>query len=283
MTQNTTNKHLWGKLCLAAAAICVSVSAYAAEPFPNDGHLKANTDYLIEGETELLATFIPEQSGVVTYTRGNSVTPYKNPSHTEDQEWERTFQSFVDQSYSISVEKDVPVYFYISQFAVKYEVGGQIFRINQDQPIEVVSYTAQPGSVLSVTDGYTDMGIVFNQPVTVGSATLSIDGTSDVANISMTTVPNVNVYVPYVNAIKNWMRTGAVKGGEHLTLTLKDIKNAAGKSYKDGEDLVLNYIAPELFVSLLSYETPDPFMSFWKKGNPEAVMTITYDGAISKA
>lgn len=282
MTQKTTKKQLWGKLCLAAAAICVTASAYAAEPFPDGGTLKANTDYLLEGSSDIQATYVPDQTCTINYNCGNGVHPYSDIECS--QELDRQFQSYLDYgTYSLAVEKDVPVYFKVDGFELQFGMAGMTFRISQNQPIEVVGYDNAPGSVLSVTNGFNDTGIRFNQPVTAESVTISITGTDKVANVSMSTTPNMYLYIPYVNTLNNWFNSGALRGGEDLTITVKGIKNEEGVLYKDGEDLVINYKAPEKAVRLLSYEAPNPFMSYWKQGDPDAIMTISYDGTISKA
>ncbi len=284
MKLNTTVSRMWAKACLAAAAICVSATAFAAEEFPNNGTLQANTDYLLTGNVDLRAVYVPDQSGTIIYTQGNAVTPYHDANYEQVYaQDEYHFLSYLDQRYTIDVTEGEPVYFLCSALELAFGADGTIFRIDKDQPVEVVMYDTTPGTVIGTTSGFNEMTVTFNQPVTVESIVMSVDGTSTSAKISSSPVANINVFIPYVNTLKSWYNTGALVGGEDLTITLSGIKNAQGKEYKNGEDLVLHYKAAPKSTTLLSYKEPNPFMSYWKQGDPAAVMTVTYDGNISRA
>ncbi|MBD5283127.1 MAG: hypothetical protein HDS31_00730 [Bacteroides sp.] len=283
MMQENYISGFWHKTALTAAAVCVSASiASAAEAFPNGGTILANTEYSLLSQ-EMSGVFYPSTTGQIIYNCGNGFHAYSDASHSNmiTGEW----LNFTDGgTYSLDVTKDVPVYFYCSDFDARFQLTtGLTFTVSENQPIAVTGYTVQPGSTLSMTDGLGEVDIYFNQPVHAGTVTLSIDGTSNTTVINTGTANSTTLAVPYLTQLQNWFNTGALQGGEGLTMTISGIQNASGVYYNGGEDLVLKFKAPQKTVSLRNYSGANPFYSYWTPGDPSAVLTANYSGNISRA
>lgn len=281
MTQETFFSGFGRKAALAVAALCVSASAFAAIPFPNGGVLEANTQYSLE-QTEMKASFTPSSTGTVQFTCNLGFHAFADKNCTIMLDEKHISYENLKQA-EISVTDGQTIYFYCDAYDARFSIAGGIFEIMENQPIVINGYSQPQGSILSVTDGFGSFQVYANQPVHAGAVTLSITGTQYSKALVVSSLNAMTIEIPYKSAIDAWFNTGALKGGEDLTMTISGIVNGKGEKYNNGADLVLKFKAPQKTVSLRSAVVPDPFMSYWQPGNPAAILTATYTGDISKA
>ncbi len=270
---------------LATAVVCLSAASdvCATETFPYGGTLQANVGYTFD-KVELSATFIPSATGEIIYNCAGFIMPYADSEHT--QYIEGVWQNYIEGSsaYSINVTKDVPVYFFADLFDVQWNAqAGMIFKITENQPIEILGYSVEEGDVLSLTSGYGELVIYTNQPVSAAGARISVDATGTEVNIPMSSDYSTMLSVNYIDPLMKLTESDAVKGGEDISLIVRGITNNTGKLYDDGNDLVIKYKAPAKPVTIKNISLPDPFKAYWKEGNPDGVATVEYSGPISKA
>lgn len=272
-------------LMLAAIGLFGAANVQA-ESFPNDGNLQANVEYIITSADislgSLSAVYIPVADGKMTYTCAGVFSPYYDEGHTTGVS--SAYEGYVNgtQAYSVNVKKDVPIYFYADDWGLSSAFDGMIFQIVQGAPIDVVAYTEEPGTVLSVTSGIEDLVVTFNQPVKASKATFSVADSDASVDVELDQVFGSNMIIKYRNALYALMDSGDITGGEDIYLTIIGIENEAGEQYDNGNNLVIEYKAPAVPVRLVSVDLPDPFMAFWNEGDSAAVLTATFSGDISR-
>ncbi len=81
------------------------------------------------------------------------------------------------------------------------------------------------------------------------------------------------------DSINSWMDKGYFKEGDDVTLTITGIHAKTDESIIYGTDgtLVLTFKAPGKAHNLVSYYMPDPFYSYWQKGDKAGIATMTFD------
>ncbi len=268
-------------LLSAALGLFGAAAANATETFPYGGQLKANVEYVFD-LVELSAEYVPVASGKMTYNCGSFINIYSDPEHTS--RINAKYEGYVggSQAYTINVTKDVPVYVYADSFDVSWSAyQGMIFQITQDAPVEILSYSDEPGSILSVTSGFDELLIYMNQAVKASSATMTVDNSGTTVNLGLTDVYSTTLSVNYVDALLKLMDDGTVKGGEDLTISLRGVMTESGLLYDNGNDLVLKYKAPTVPLKLVSINLPNPFRSYWEEGKG-GILTATFNAPVSQ-
>lgn len=277
----------WFRLMAVTIGMTVSFGATAQIPFPEGGDLEVNVEYLVTKDN-VVATFVPTQTAEITYICGNVVIPYSDIEHTSERT-DRVFQNNNQLgTFSLQVEENVPVYFYVFDDPSWY--SDVIFKISADEPIVFVYGSAVENSVLSLTSGMSDLTFTFNQPVKVGSAFLFGNGVMRPAKVVTNELSgseySMNVNINYLSPLQELFDNNVLKGLEEIKVILSDIENSAGVKYEGedgGSNLVLNYKAPSKPVALEELVVPEVFDGNWSKGDPNALVTATYSGNISKA
>lgn len=276
---------LWDKSYLIAMTIFLTVGLplSAAETFPYGGTLQPNVEYSFDG-VELSATFIPSITGEISYNCVGIMSAYSDSSHTE--RIEQVSSSYIDgfQVNTIKVTKNIPVYFYAEAIDVMFFANpGELFKVTENEPIKFLNCSIPEGEVLSLTSGYSDLIVYFNQGVISAGATIAVSGTDIEVPVTMSTDFTPSLSVNYATPLMSLVNSDKIKGGEELIVSISGIRNSAGSEYNNGEDLVIRYKAPAKPVTILSKRLPDPFLSYWKEGDSDALVTVEYSGDISKA
>ncbi len=273
-------KHVGLLACVAALASASTASA--AVPFPAGGDLEANVEYSLS-TPDVVAKYVPTKTGEITYICGNAVVPYTSEEIVEDNEIKnRIFQNYADYgTYALEVEAGVAVYFHVIE-DYSFSVGSDaVFKINAGLPIEIVSYSEPEGSVLSLTNGFSEMTVTFNQPVEAKDAYIFAKG--QFRPMKLEEGLSMQLNLKYVEPLMGLFESGILEGGEDVAIYVSDITNASGEKYNDGNPLALNYKAPSKPVKIEELIVPEVFDGNWSKGDPNAIVTATYSGNISRA
>ncbi len=81
------------------------------------------------------------------------------------------------------------------------------------------------------------------------------------------------------DSINSWMDKGYFKEGDDVTLTITGIHAKTDETIKYGTDgtLVLTFKAPGKAHNLVSYKMPEPFYSYWAKGDTTGIARLVFD------
>ena len=146
--------------------------------------------------------------------------------------------------------------------------NAQLVITTSSSEISLNSVTPAEGSTIS-TGGTAQIDVAFNCSVLVESATISAGGQTETLIHSETDASQVRTYGNTVSILlkdllQSWYDSGAISGGEALTVTLNGIRNMSATDVVYGENgsLTLNYIVGEQPAVLVSsINTPDQMSS----------------------
>lgn len=102
-------------------------------------------------------------------------------------------------------------------------------------------------------------------------------------NVETRTSTNAGgLYVLLKDSIINWLNKRLIVGGEEMTVTVKNISAAADDNIKYGKDgnLTLKFLTPSMPHNLVSKQLPDPFLSYWPKGDERGMVVLTFDADV---
>ena len=84
------------------------------------------------------------------------------------------------------------------------------------------------------------------------------------------------------DSINSWMDKGYFNEGDDVTLTITGIHAKTDETIKYGTDgtLVLKFLAPGKAHNLVSAKMPDPFYSYWVKGDTTGIARLVFDAPV---
>ena len=164
--------------------------------------------------------------------------------------------------------------------------NAQVVITASSSEISLNSVTPAEGSTIS-TGGTAQIDVAFNCSVLVESATISAGGQTETLIHSETDASQVRTYGNTVSILlkdllQSWYDSGAISGGEVLTVTLNGIRNMSATDVVYGENgsLTLNYIVGEQPAVLVSsINTPDQMSSlksFYFDDDAAGTISLTF-------
>ena len=164
--------------------------------------------------------------------------------------------------------------------------NAQLVITTSSSEISLNSVTPAEGSTIS-TGGTAQIDVAFNCSVLVESATISAGGQTETLIHSETDASQVRTYGNTVSILlkdllQSWYDSGAISGGEALTVTLNGIRNMSATDVVYGENgsLTLNYIVGEQPAVLVSsINTPDQMSSlksFYFDDDAAGTISLTF-------
>ena len=164
--------------------------------------------------------------------------------------------------------------------------NAQLVITTSSSEIYLNSVTPAEGSTIS-TGGTAQIDVAFNCSVLVESATISAGGQTETLIHSETDASQVRTYGNTVSILlkdllQSWYDSGAISGGEALTVTLNGIRNMSATDVVYGENgsLTLNYIVGEQPAVLVSsINTPDQMSSlksFYFDDDAAGTISLTF-------
>ena len=164
--------------------------------------------------------------------------------------------------------------------------NAQLVITTSSSEISLNSVTPAEGSTIS-TGGTAQIDVAFNCSVLVESATISAVGQTETLIHSEADASQVRTYGNTVSILlkdllQSWYDSGAISGGEALTVTLNGIRNMSATDVVYGENgsLTLNYIVGEQPAVLVSsINTPDQMSSlksFYFDDDAAGTISLTF-------
>lgn len=149
--------------------------------------------------------------------------------------------------------------------------------------LKVTSMNFKEGEIFDITDTRGgQLNISLNMNATADSSNIKIDNIID-CNVETRTSTNAgSLYVLLKDSLISWLDKGIIKGGEEMIITVKNIRAAADENIKYGEDgnLTLKFLTPSKPHYLVSKQLPDPFLSYWPKGDERGMIVLTFDSDV---
>ena len=162
----------------------------------------------------------------------------------------------------------------------KYFKGVMETGVNE---LKLTDVNFEEGKVFDITDTRCgQLNLSFNMNAKADDTNIKIGNIID-CNVETRTSTNAGgLYVLLKDSIINWLNKRLIVGGEEMTVTVKNISAAADDNIKYGKDgnLTLKFLTPSMPHNLVSKQLPDPFLSYWPKGDERGMVVLTFDADV---
>lgn len=162
----------------------------------------------------------------------------------------------------------------------KYFKGVMETGVNE---LKLTDVNFEEGKVFDITDTRCgQLNLSFNMNAQADDTNIKIGNIID-CNVETRTSTNAGgLYVLLKDSIINWLNKRLIVGGEEMTVTVKNIRAAADDNIKYGKDgnLTLKFLTPSMPHNLVSKQLPDPFLSYWPKGDERGMVVLTFDADV---
>ncbi|MCD8297373.1 MAG: hypothetical protein LUC88_07355 [Prevotella sp.] len=209
------------------------------------------------------------------------VTPdfYSDSSFDDEYEISST-TDYVEggQKHSISVEtgKTYYVYFNLTESEATFVAS---FDGNDTAP-QLESVNPEEGSTLDIVDEQ-NISIKFDLEVDMDNATITlVSGENEEMITTYRFVNNIYTF-EVVETVKSWLEEEKIQPEDEVILRIENLKSAAGVAYGEDGTLEIKYKAPALPTKLVSESLPEKFLSYWRTGDEDGVITLTFSSNIS--
>lgn len=162
----------------------------------------------------------------------------------------------------------------------KYFKGVMETGVNE---LKLTDVNFEEGKVFDITDTRCgQLNLSFNMNAKADDTNIKIGNIID-CNVETRTSTNAGgLYVLLKDSIINWLNKRLIVGGEEMTVTVKNISAAADDNIKYGKDgnLTMKFLTPGMPHNLVSKQLPDPFLSYWPKGDERGMVVLTFDADV---
>lgn len=149
--------------------------------------------------------------------------------------------------------------------------------------LKLTDVNFEEGKVFDITDTRCgQLNLSFNMNAQADDTNIKIGNIID-CNVETRTSTNAGgLYVLLKDSLISWLNKGLIVGGEDMTVTVKNIRAAADDNIKYGKDgnLTLKFLTPSMPHNLVSKQLPDPFLSYWPKGDERGMVVLTFDADV---
>lgn len=149
--------------------------------------------------------------------------------------------------------------------------------------LKLTDVNFEEGKVFDITDTRCgQLNLSFNMNAKADDTNIKIGNIID-CNVETRTSTNAGgLYVLLKDSIIYWLNKGLIVGGEEMTVTVKNIRAAADDNIKYGKDgnLTMKFLTPGMPHNLVSKQLPDPFLSYWPKGDERGIVVLTFDADV---
>lgn len=209
---------------------------------------------------------------------GNKISAWKyKPTTDEDG---TTWSGYTEASLKAGTPYFINVPGTLSKSTKKYFKG--VFEAGVNE-LKVTAINFEEGKTFDISDTRGgQLNISFNMNAKSEETNVKIGNIID-CNVETRTSTNTgSLYVLLKDSLISWLNKGKIVGGEEMIITVKNIRAAADENIKYGKDgnLTLKFLTPSKPHTLVSKQLPDPFLSYWPKGDERGMIVLTFDADV---
>lgn len=213
-----------------------------------------------------------------TASKENKISAWKyKPTTVEDG---TTWSGYTEASLKAGTPYYINVPGTLSKSVKKYFKG--VFEAGVNE-LKLTDVNFEEGKVFDITDTRCgQLNLSFNMNAKADDTNIKIGNIID-CNVETRTSTNAGgLYVLLKDSIITWLNKGIIVGGEEMTVTVKNIRAAADDNIKYGKDgnLTMKFLTPSMPHNLVSKQLPDPFLSYWPKGDERGMIVLTFDADV---
>lgn len=211
-------------------------------------------------------------------TAGDKISAWKyKPTTDEDG---TTWSGYTEASLKAGTPYFINVPGTLSKSTKKYFKG--VFEAGVNE-LKVTAINFEEGKTFDISDTRGgQLNISFNMNAKSEETNVKIGNIID-CNVETRTSTNAgSLYVLLKDSLISWLNKGKIVGGEEMIITVKNIRAAADENIKYGKDgnLTLKFLTPSKPHTLVSKQLPDPFLSYWPKGDERGMIVLTFDSDV---
>jgi len=276
------------KAWLVLVCLMSTMLASAAEWTPFETGVKYDFKFMEDQNFK----FVPTEDGILRIyaqetnisvstdetTAGNKISAWKyKPTTDEDG---TTWSGYTEASLKAGTPYYINVPGTLSKSTTKYFKG--VFEAGVNE-LKVTAINFEEGKTFDISDTRGgQLNISFNMNAKSEETNVKIGNIID-CNVETRTSTNAgSLYVLLKDSLISWLNKGIIVGGEEMIITVKNIRAAADENIKYGKDgnLTLKFLTPSKPHSLVSKQLPDPFLSYWPKGDERGMLVLTFDADV---
>ena len=276
------------KAWLVLVCLMSTMLASAAEWTPFETGVKYDFKFMEDQNFK----FVPTEDGVLRIyaqetnisvstdetTAGDKSSAWKYKPTTEEDG--TTWRGYTEASLKAGTPYFINVPGTLSKSTKKYFKG--VFEAGVNE-LKVTAINFEEGKTFDISDTRGgQLNISFNMNAKSEETNVKIGNIID-CNVETRTSTNAgSLYVLLKDSLISWLNKGIIVGGEEMIITVKNIRAAADENIKYGKDgnLTLKFLTPSKPHSLVSKQLPDPFLSYWPKGDERGMLVLTFDADV---
>lgn len=211
-------------------------------------------------------------------TAGNKISAWKYVPTTDEDG--TSWSGYTEASLKAGTPYYINVPGTLSKSTKKYFKG--VFEAGVNE-LKLTAINFEEGKTFDISDTRGgQLNISFNMNAKSEETNVKIGNIID-CNVETRTSTNAgSLYVLLKDSLISWLNKGKIVGGEEMIITVKNIRAAADENIKYGKDgnLTLKFLTPSKPHSLVSKQLPDPFLSYWPKGDERGMLVLTFDSDV---
>lgn len=160
-------------------------------------------------------------------------------------------------------------------FKGEYESG-----VNE---MKLVDCNFEQGKVFDMTDTrHGQLELTFNMNADADSSIVTIGRKINSKIETRTSTNSGKLGLVLKDSLSKWLDAGLFTEGEEMTITIPNVHAATDASIKYGTDgtLVLKFLTPGKPHTLVDKKLPNPFLSYWNKGDENGMAVLTFDADV---
>lgn len=289
------NKNLQSHTCSAfkkawLVLVCLmsTMLASAAEWTPFETGVKYDFKFMEDQNFK----FVPTEDGILRIyaqetnisvstdetTAGNKISAWKYVPTTDEDG--TSWSGYTEASLKAGTPYYINVPGTLSKSTTKYFKG--VFEAGVNE-LKLTAINFEEGKTFDISDTRGgQLNLSFNMNAKSEETNVKIGNIID-CNVETRTSTNAGgLYVLLKDSLISWLNKGKIVGGEEMIITVKNIRAAADENIKYGKDgnLTLKFLTPSKPHTLVSKQLPDPFLSYWPKGDERGMIVLTFDSDV---
>lgn len=281
---SSTFKKAW----LVLVCLMSTMLASAAEWTPFETGVKYDFKFMEDQNFK----FVPTEDGILRIyaqetnisvstdetTAGNKISAWKYVPTTDEDG--TSWSGYTEASLKAGTPYYINVPGTLSKSTTKYFKG--VFEAGVNE-LKLTAINFEEGKTFDISDTRGgQLNLSFNMNAKSEETNVKIGNIID-CNVETRTSTNAGgLYVLLKDSLISWLNAGKIVGGEEMTVTVKNIRAAADENIKYGKDgnLTLKFLTPSKPHTLVSKQLPDPFLSYWPKGDERGMIVLTFDSDV---
>lgn len=289
------NKNLQSHTCSAfkkawLVLVCLmsTMLASAAEWTPFETGVKYDFKFMEDQNFK----FVPTEDGILRIyaqetnisvstdetTAGDKISAWKYVPTTDEDG--TSWSGYTEASLKAGTPYYINVPGTLSKSTTKYFKG--VFEAGVNE-LKLTAINFEEGKTFDISDTRGgQLNLSFNMNAKSEETNVKIGNIID-CNVETRTSTNAgSLYVLLKDSLISWLNKGKIVGGEEMIITIKNIRAAADENIKYGKDgnLTLKFLTPSKPHTLVSKQLPDPFLSYWPKGDERGMIVLTFDSDV---